>query len=265
MKIKKLIIHIVMIIGSINISFAQDSSKVNFDLGTDIVSRYVWRGKQLGGASPNIQPYVELGIENFVLGVWGSYSLGGVNPFQELDLYATYNLFDDKVSITVTDYFFPNESLDYKYYDYTDTTTGHIFEASISFNGTDKIPFSVLIAVNFYGADATRISDNPGSLNSRDGIQYSSYLELGFETEFNEINFEAFVGINLTAPRSADLSGSGYVGETGFYGNNFGVVNLGITVSKEIKISDKFSLPLITSVITNPQAQKIFLVFGFTL
>ncbi|MFB3057865.1 MAG: hypothetical protein ACE1ZQ_11995, partial [Ignavibacteriaceae bacterium] len=63
MKIKKLIFHIVMIVtmivGSINLGFAQDSSQVSstvsLDLGADIVSRYVWRGQQFGGSSPNIQ------------------------------------------------------------------------------------------------------------------------------------------------------------------------------------------------------------------
>jgi hypothetical protein len=43
------------------------------------------------------------------------------------------------------------------------------------------------------------------------------------------------------------------------------VVNLGITVSKEIKISDSFSLPLTTSFIINPQAENVFLVLGISL
>ena len=265
-----IVIIIVVIVCSINLGFAQDSSQVsstvNLDLGADIVSRYVWRGQQFGGSSPNIQPYIEMGIGNFVLGVWGAYSLGGDNPVQEFDLYATYNLFDEIVSITVTDYFFPDESSDYKYFDYADTTTGHIIEGKISFNGTDEIPFSVFIAINLYGDDASRISDIPSFLNKFDGIQNSTYLELGYETSLNSgVKFEVFIGFNLTDPRSPDLSGSGYIGETGFYGNDIGVVNLGITVSKDIKISEDFSLPMMTSVITNPQAQKVFLVFGFSL
>ncbi|MCH8318082.1 MAG: hypothetical protein IIA88_06240, partial [Bacteroidetes bacterium] len=263
MKIKKSINHVVMtvaaIVCSLNPNFAQDSSKVSldFDFGIDMVSRYVWRGTQFGGTSPNVQPFTELGIGNFVLGAWGAYSLGGLSPFQEFDLYAAYSFLDDKVSITVTDYYFPDESSDYEYFDYVDFTTGHLFEASVSFNGTEKIPFSALIAVNLYGNDATRISDDPNRLNSADGIQYSTYLELGFTTECKSVDFETFLGFNLTAARKADLSGSGYVGETGYYGNNIGVVNLGITASKEIEITDKFSLPVMISVITNPQAQKI--------
>ena len=276
MKFKNSIIQIVMIVamilGSFNFSFAQDSSKVSqdsskvsLDFGIDMVSRYIWRGTQLGGISPNVQPFVELEIGKFVLGAWGSYSLGGENSFQEYDFYASYSLLDDKVSITVTDYFFPDELSDYDYFNYNEKTTGHVIEASASFNGTEKIPFSVMIAVNIFGADAKRISDDFATLNSEDGIQYSTYLELGFVTTLKSVDLEAFLGFNLTNPRAADLSGSGYVGEFGYYGNDIGIVNLGITLSKEIEITDKFGLPVTVSVITNPQAQKIFIVFGFSL
>lgn len=276
MKTKNSINYIVIIIVSVVFSFntcfaqesskvSQDSSKVSLDFGLDMVSRYIWRGTQLGGSSPNIQPFVEMGIGNFVLGAWGSYSLGGVNPFQEFDFYAAYNLLDDKVSITLTDYFFPDESSDYNYFDFDEKTTGHVLEASVSFNGTEKIPFSVMIAVNLFGADAKRISDDPATLNSEDGIQYSTYLEVGYITTLKSVDLEAFLGFNLTDPRAADLSGTGYEGETGYYGDYVGIVNLGITVSKDIKITDNFSLPVMASLITNPVAEKIYMVFGFSL
>jgi len=54
-------------------------------------------------------------------------------------------------------------------------------------------------------------------------------------------------------------------GETGFYGSSFGVVNLGITATKKIKITKDFSLPLKASFITNPQAENIFFVVGLGL
>ena len=268
MSIKKMIIHVVMIVAavvcSLNPVFAQDSLKVSVGFGTDFVSRYVWRGTQLGGSSPSIQPFAELGIGNFVLGAWGSYSLGGLNPSQELDLYATYSLLDDMVSITVIDYFFPGEASNYNYFNYDANVTGHVVEGTASFNGTEKIPFSALIAINFFGADATRISDDPVTLNKADGIQYSTYLELGYAGTCKSVDIEAFLGVNLTNPRSVDF-GTGYVGETGYYGKSIGVVNLGVTVSREIDITNKFSLPVMASVITNPQAQKVFFVFGFSL
>jgi len=52
------------------------------------------------------------------------------------------------------------------------------------------------------------------------------------------------------------------------YGENsddFGIVNLGITLAKEIQITDKFSLPVSGSLITNPTAESIFIVFGISL
>jgi len=267
MKIKKLINHVVMIvvtvICSLNPNFAQDSSDVSLDFGTDLVSRYVWRGSQFGGTSPNVQPYTELGIGNFVLGAWGSYSLGGSNPFQEFDFYAAYSLLEDKVSITLTDYYFPDESADYNYFNYDANTTGHVLEAIVSFNGTEKIPFSAFLATNFFGNDATSFSDDSATLNKMDGIQYSMYLELGYATTLKSVDFEAFLGINLSDPSKPDFS-TGYMGETGYYGKHMGVVNLGITVSKEVEISDKFTLPVMASLITNPQAQKIFMVFGIS-
>jgi hypothetical protein len=53
-------------------------------------------------------------------------------------------------------------------------------------------------------------------------------------------------------------------GESGFYGDYMGVVNLGLTTTKEIEITNKFKLPLTVSLITNPQAEKIYLVAGFS-
>ena len=268
MKIKKLINHIVLILiivlCSLNPTFAQEESKLDTDFGVDLMSRYVWRGTQFGGASPSIQPYIEVGLGNLVIGTWGAYSLGGSNPAQELDLYLSYSLMDDKFSITVTDYYFPADTGTYNYFNYEDTTTGHVFEGAASFNGTENIPFSALIVMNVYGADATRFSDNPASLNMRDGIQYSTYVELGFTTTCKSVDLDFFLGVNLTKPRPMG-KGNGYMGESGFYGHSVGVVNMGVTVSKEIQITDKFSVPLMAQLITNPQAQKIFMVFGFSL
>jgi hypothetical protein len=42
-------------------------------------------------------------------------------------------------------------------------------------------------------------------------------------------------------------------------------VNLGLTVSKDIKITDKFALPVFGSFITNPEAENVFFVFGISI
>ena len=45
----------------------------------------------------------------------------------------------------------------------------------------------------------------------------------------------------------------------------FDVVNMGISLTKTIDITDKFALPLIGKVILNPNKEQIFFVVGFSL
>ena len=218
-----------------------------FSISCDLMSRYVWRGTDFGG-SPSIQPGIEYSKGGLTVGTWGAFTtnLPGV---QETDLYLSYTL-KEKFSLTFTDYFFPDETNpNFNYFDYRDETTGHVFEATASFNGTEKFPLTVLVAANVWGADARKINAD-GTTGS---IQYSTYTELAYSFKYLDV----FMGFNLTDPDEN-------VGETGFYGDSFGVVNLGISATKEIKITNVFKLPLTVSLITNPQAEKIFMVAGFS-
>ena len=53
---------------------------------------------------------------------------------------------------------------------------------------------------------------------------------------------------------------------TDFYDTNgFAVTNLSLRATKEIKVSDSFSIPIFGQVTGNPCSQKAYLVFGFTL
>lgn len=225
-------------------TFTQKSNPIS--LSVDLMSRYVWRGTDFG-ASPSIQPSIEYSKNGFTLGVWGAYATNSPGV-QEADLYISYAI-NDMFSITLTDYYFPDELNDYSYFDYKSATTGHILEATLGYNGTEDFPLSVMLATNFWGADATR-RNTDGSIGR---IQYSTYTEFSYSFK----HFNLFLGANLT---SADTNRS----ESGFYGDKVGIINLGLSTSKEISITDKFKLPLTVSLITNPQAEKIYLVAGFS-
>jgi hypothetical protein len=225
------------------------TKECNADLkiSSSIMSRYVWRGLQLGGAYPSIQPTMEFSKGGLAIGAWGAFSTNGLQS-QEIDLYASYTFAKEMFTFTLTDYFFPGDTVDYNYFVYEKDATSHLFEASLKFNGTEKIPFTLLLATNIYGADTKKLNgDNT----------FSSYIELGYETKIKEVELSCFLGSALNAPGD-DI--------TGFYGNTkTGIINLGVTAAKEIQISDKFSLPISSSLIFNPYAKKIFFVFGFTL
>ncbi len=232
---------------------AQDEPKIKLNSGADIMSRYVWRGTDFG-SSPSIQPGLSAAFGNFTLGAWGAFAINNFSQAQETDLYLTYTL-KEKIDITFTDYFFPNEmpGAVNNYFEYNDTLTSHVFEGSLKWKGTDKLPLTLLVAANVYGADARH---DDGSLF------YSTYIELGYSGKSGETDYELFAGFTPNKPTDDDKA----VGITrSFYGNTMGFVNLGCKVKKEIKISSEFSLPVSTSFMFNPMAENVFLVFGFTL
>ena len=241
------------------------TGKSHVFLGADLVSRYIWRGMQFGGNSPSIQPFFSYKTGGFEAGVWGAFSISGNNTSEEVDLHVSQSFANEMFTVTLTDYFFPEDFADYNYFDYKNHSTGHILEGMVSYNGTDKFPLTFLVAANFYGADAARIDNDPQSpdFNQKTGIQYSTYFELGYPFQVKTVDISTFIGFNATSPRKAD-SDTGYKGETGFYGTVFGVVNLGFTASKAVQITKKYALPMMVSLITNPQAGNIYFVFGIS-
>ncbi len=263
---KKTFILLLLVFGTAY-SYAQeqDTSLLDISAGSDLMSRYVWRGTQFS-TGPSIQPCAEISFKGLTFGAWGAYSFDG-NDGAEADLYLSYTFLKDMLSLTITDYFFPDEiSGAYDYFDYNEETTGHIYEASLSFNGTDNLPLSFLAAVNIYGADAKKINKDPNSdtFNEITGNQYSTYMELNYSLKIQECSLDIFAGFTPNKPNKADNE-SGYIGESGFYGKTTGFVNIGFTFAKEIEITNNFVLPIQTSLITNPMDEKIFIVFGLSL
>ncbi len=232
-----------------------------FTFGTDLVSRYIWRGADYGN-SPALQPTVAFTAGGFKAGFWGSYGLGqhtrrvndtvteNMGHYAESDLFLSYSW--KGLTLTLTDYFFPN-SLDpnssNKYFNYANATTGHTFEAGLSWTGPASFPLQLSANTLFYGADKDK--DSTGTYGMGSGNNYSTYLEASYTFDVKGFSVKPAVG--------AIPFGSSW------YGRDAGVVHAGLTVSRAIAITREFSLPLYGSVITNPQTQSIYLVFGLSL
>ncbi len=212
---------------------AQQSGE--FDLGADMVTRYVWRGSDYSN-SPNIQPFANYSIGGFKAEVWTSFSI--TENYQEVDWVFSYEI-QETFKVMLTDYFFPNgTNFNNQYFDFSEENTEHIFEATLEFGGTPKFPVSASVNYNFYGADPDK----------------SWYFELGYSGILKEFDYEIFVGAapgkGIYLPDGAD---------------EFSIVNVGFSLTKEIKMSEHFSLPVFGSLVLNPQAENIFFVFGITL
>lgn len=213
---------------------SETTSHLDVSLGTDVVSRYVWRGTDFGH-SPSIQPTLKLSAYGISFGAWGAFTTSNTTTAQEADLFLSYTTTNSLLTFTVNDYFFPNEAVTRNhYFNYHENETGHVLEGAIALNQSEKMPFGLMAGYNFYGAD----KDN------------SIYMEVSYSTTVKDIPVNLFCGATT---------------DKGIYGTEAGVINLGVKATKEVKISETFKLPIYTSVITNPQAGNIFILFGITL
>lgn len=97
-----------MVLGSSTYAFAGDD--VSVSVGTDYVTKYVFRGFTLAGEA--FQPGAEISVGNFTAGAWASVAVGEESAFfgDEIDLYAGYSFpVSDKISadVGVTLYHYP--------------------------------------------------------------------------------------------------------------------------------------------------------------
>ena len=216
-------------------AFAQDN--VETTVAADFVSSYIWRGQNLGSVA--VQPTLGVGYKGLSLSAWGSYGLTDPDDTKEFDLTLAYTV--GGLNIGITDYWF-SEGLDPagRYFKYDAHGTNHLFEANI---GYDFGPLAIQWYTNFAGNDGA----------NKDGKRaYSSYAELSVPFRLATVDWSAAVGV---VPFATD-----------FYGTNgFAVTNLSLKATKDIKVTDSFSIPVFGQIAGNPCSQKAYLVFGFTL
>ena len=218
--------------------FALPASSQTFSLGSDFMSRYVWRGYDFG-ESLSIQPALTFSAGGFEIGSWASYSVSadgaGAN---EHDLWLGYTIAtptSGSFSIGLTDYYFPSpDGLGFFDFD-GDGDGAHWIEPSVSYTGPDTFPISL------YGA--AFVHNDPDN---------SIYLQAAYPFTVDSVE------LGLTA--------GAITGESAFYGTTgFAVVNLGLTATKSIQVTDSFALPLSVSYILNPDTERTFLVVGISL
>ena len=211
--------------------------KVETTICGDVVSSYIWRGQDLGNVS--LQPTLGIGYKGLSLTGWGSVGLSDPSDTKEFDLTLSYAI--GGLNIGITDYWF-NNGLDpeNRYFKYDAHGTNHVLEANIGYDfGLANLQWFT----NFAGNDGV----------NKDGKRaYSSYVELTVPFKLATVDWAATAG---AVPFSTD-----------FYSTDgFAVTNLALKATKEIKVTESFSVPVFGQAVANPCSQKAYLVIGFTL
>lgn len=174
------------------------------------------------GTGPAVQPFVEFSAGNLTVGSWGSFGFTD-NEAAEADLYLSYG-FDFGLSLGLTDYYYPGSD----YFDLSDSIGSHGFEVNLGYE------------IGGLSIGANYMINEAGSAGTAGG---DMYFELGYSFD----SFGVFVG-----------GGDGWHTSDG----EFAVCNIGISTSKDIKITDSYSLPISGSAIWNPEKQQYYLVVG---
>jgi hypothetical protein len=218
-------------------TFAQD--EVEATISGDIVSQYIWRGQDLGNAA--IQPTLGIAYKGLSLSAWGSYGIANSDDTKELDLTLTYTT--GGFNIGITDYWTNDGGdPDARYLKYEAHSTNHVFEANV---GYDFGFASLQWYTNFAGDDG---------LNKNGKRAYSSYFEAIVPFKLATVDWTATAGV---VPYATD-----YYNE---WTSGFSVTNVALKASKDIKITDTFSVPIFAELSANPRTQKAYLVLGLTL
>ena len=218
-------------------TFAQD--EIETTISADVVSSYIWRGQDLGSTA--FQPTLGVGYKGLSLTAWGSYGLVNPADTKEFDLTLAYTI--GGLNIGITDYWFnampAGADPEGRYFKYDAHETNHVFEGNIGYDfGFASLQLYANFAGNDYKEDGKRA--------------YSSYMEVVVPFKLSAIEWTATAG---AVPSTSAQYGT----------NGFAVTNLALKATKDIKISDTFSIPVFAQVAANPCSQKAYLVLGFTL
>ena len=192
------------------------------DFGADVVSSYVWRGTQFG-TGPAVQPW---------------FTLPSISESLELGVWGSFPLSDDAAGQTYELDLYPS----YDFGPFALTVTNYTFPGSTGAYGEDYELFDGDLEVTASGS--------VGPIG----------LTVGYFTDLEALYIEAgttVAGMDLAIGYGSDAAGGFYVGD-----EDSGLVNVSLGGSKEIKITEDYSLPLFGSFIYNPTAEAAFMVVG---
>ena len=176
-------------------------------------------------SGPAIQPSVEFSAGGFSLGAWGSQGIDGNNGSTGFQEMDLYTSYSFDFGLSIG-------LTDYYYpgspYGEEDS---HALELNVGYSIGD-----LSLAGNYIFNEAV----SAGSAGE------DTYFEIGYSAGSADL----FVG-----------AGDGWHSSDG----DFALVNVGLGTSKEIKITDSFSIPLSGAVIYNPDSEQFYILAGISL
>ena len=205
----------------------------NFHLGVTLQTKYIWRGMEMitEDAAPVVFPQINYQNKGLFAYVMGGYAINGKYSEVDMGVSYTYKWF----TAGINNYYYPTTNTPYdQYFNFKSRETGHWLEAVVTI-APEKIPVYLTLSNFFAGAD-----------KNMEGEQaYSTYAELGTHYDFLNDHQLAFV-LGMAFNKSC------YNG----YEHGFGVCDLEMKYTYNVKFKNDLALPLTVSYIINPVYEK---------
>ncbi|MCW9708932.1 TorF family putative porin [Fodinibius salsisoli] len=177
-------------------------------------------------SGPSIQPYVELGAGGFALGAWGSQGIDG-------------SFTDGSTGFQEMDLY-----------------ASYSFDFGLSLGVTDYYYPGTL----YFEEDSHAFELNGGYTIGNLSLS-ANYIFAGGGSVGDDVYFEA----GYSAGPASLFIGGGDGWHVNTPEDGFQIVNIGVGTSKEIPITDDFSLPVSGSVILNPDTEQLYILAGISL
>lgn len=197
-----------------------------------IQSRHIWRGTKLGDA-PAIEPSITFAGSHFGFNIWAAKTTN--KSYSEIDLIPYWQF--GELTFSVLDYYNPSVGEKNQFLNFKDGECRHSLEITLDNYSGEKSRIKWMFGM-FVAGDKNEATGNPF---------YSTYIELKYPFAVLGIDAEPFAGLTPF---------------NGFYAEKFAVINSGVALCKEFKLSSRLSIPLILTYTYNPYEDKHFLTFG---
>ena len=208
---KKILIAILLLIGSTQLITAQNEGK--FDVGLSVKNMHYWRGLRVSDGlvtAPTIG-YYKGGFSAYA---WGGMSVNG--SYREVSQIISFET--GGFNITLLDIFNFSGQENPEFFNYNKDETIHLLDLSVGYHFGESFPLNIMAATILYGNDLLASGD----------ARYSTYLEAGYSFFLHSTKIEPFIAFGTTL--AADAVSGLYTGDKAS-----GIVQIGLMVSKKVE------------------------------
>lgn len=259
---KVLLIALVGLFSTLTFAQEETTKKVKFDITASMHNQWFWRGYAVG-PDPIVAAQASFKYGGLEIGTWNGYGLAGI--WKDTDIYVSYT-FKSGFSIALWDIYnysdytaspgfaaYGNHTQS-NYFDFTGDNTRHFFDLSIGYTLPDT-NLSLFLATIVEGRDR-----NP------DGSQrYSSYFKAAYSFDAgNDVTVSPYASFGFALNSDNGSTFWQWTNSAVADANDTGINEIGINVSKPVKISETYSIKASGGVVGSPVNNTITGLLGVT-